>query len=197
MSELLLLSGGIDSIAVAAWRRPELCLTLDYGQRAARAEVKAASEVCRRLGLRHEAIQVPISGLGSGILAGRVQTEFSAHAEFWPFRNQFLLTLGAMHALRSAMQTVLIGTVASDQRHIDGSESFIKQIAALISMQEGNVEVLAPAQHLTALELVMKSRVDASVLGWAHSCHSGNLACANCPGCAKHSEIMRALGWER
>jgi 7-cyano-7-deazaguanine synthase len=197
MSEILLLSGGIDSVAIAAWRRPSLCLTVDYGQRPALAEVRAAIEVCRHLGLMHEIIRLPIENLGSGVLAGREGSSVSPHAEFWPFRNQLLLTIGAMCALRHTIQTVIIGTVSTDRRHVDGSEKFIQQIAALISMQEGSVEIVAPALHLSSLELIAKSKIEPSVLGWAHSCHSGNLACGGCPGCGKHSETMRAIGWER
>ncbi len=197
MSELHLLSGGIDSIAIAAWRRPELCLTVDYGQRPAIAEIRAATEVCRQLGLLHEVIRIPIGDLGSGVLAGREASAFSKHAEFWPFRNQFLLTIGAMYALRSSIRTVLIGTVSTDCRHADGSENFVKQIAALTSMQEGHVNVLAPALHLTPQALLAESRIESSVLGWAHSCHSENLACGICPGCAKHSETLRTMGWDR
>lgn len=197
MSELLLLSGGIDSIAIAAWRRPARCLTIDYGQQPASAEIESAAEVCRQLGLVHDVVQVPINGLGSGALAGRPGSEFSPHVEFWPFRNQFLLTLGAMCAMRYSLQRVLIGTVLSDQRHADGSVDFLSQIAALTLLQEGKIEISAPAIRLTSPELVKISEVDSSILGWAHSCHTSNLACGTCPGCTKHSETMRAIGWER
>jgi len=47
MSDLLLLSGGIDSVAIAAWKRPEICLTIDYGQRSARAEIRSSMQVCK------------------------------------------------------------------------------------------------------------------------------------------------------
>jgi len=197
MSEVLLLSGGIDSIALAAWRRPARCLTIDYGQRPAIAEIEAASEVCRQLDLVHDVIEVPINRLGSGVLAGQSGSEFSPNEEFWPFRNQFLLTLGAMYAMRYSLNSVLIGTVSSDQRHVDGSIKFLSQIAALTTLQEGKIDISAPAIHLTSLELVKISNTDSAILGWAHSCHASNLACGTCPGCTKHSETMRAIGWDR
>ena len=43
MKTALLLSGGMDSIAIAWWKRPDIALTLDYGQQAANAEIKAAT----------------------------------------------------------------------------------------------------------------------------------------------------------
>ena len=196
MSELLLLSGGIDSIAIAAWLRPTCCLTVDYGQRPATAEIESAKEVCRRLELPHEVIQVPINELGSGALAGRPVSEFSSHEEFWPFRNQFLLTLAAMYAMPRSLRTVLIGTVRNDNRHADGSIAFLKQIADLVALQEGGIAIIAPAIHLDTVELVKVSNVDPSVLGWAHSCHTSHTGCGHCPGCNKHSETMKVLGWE-
>lgn len=39
----LLLSGGMDSISVAFWKRPEIAISIDYGQRAAEAEITAAN----------------------------------------------------------------------------------------------------------------------------------------------------------
>ena len=195
MSDLLLLSGGIDSIAIAAWRRPECCLTVDYGQLPSAAEIDSAAEVCRRLGLVHDVIRVPIGQLGSGVLAGRPASEFSSHEEFWPFRNQFLLTVAAMYAARHSLQRVLIGTVRNDTRHSDGSASFVSQIAQLVAQQEGHIAILAPAIELTTVELVKLAKVDQSILGWAHSCHTSVVACGHCPGCNKHFETMRDLGW--
>ncbi|HEX4023067.1 MAG TPA: 7-cyano-7-deazaguanine synthase [Acidobacteriaceae bacterium] len=195
MSDLLLLSGGIDSTAIAAWCRPACCLTIDYGQRPASAEIDSAAEVSRRLGLVHDVIQVPISQLGSGVLAGQPTSDFSPHEEFWPFRNQFLLTVGAMYAASRSLQRVLIGTVRNDNRHSDGSTAFLAQIAHLVAQQEGHITILAPAIDLTTVELVKISNIDQSILGWAHSCHTSVFACGHCPGCNKHSETMRDLGW--
>lgn len=49
MKTALLLSGGMDSISIAWWKRPDIAITLDYGQRAAEAEIKAASATCSDL----------------------------------------------------------------------------------------------------------------------------------------------------
>jgi len=197
MSEVLLLSGGIDSIAIAAWRRPAHCLTIDYGQVPAASEIAASSSVCSALGLTHEVLRVPIAQLGAGVLAGKPPSTASPNPEFWPFRNQLLVTLAAMVAIERHSAKVLIGTVASDKRHADGSEDFILRLNALLEMQEGGVTLEAPAIKLSSLDLVHESGIDLSVLAWAHSCHSSNAACGYCPGCTKHSEVMQAIGWNR
>lgn len=197
MNEVLLLSGGIDSIALAAWRRPAHCLTIDYGQNPAASEIAASSSACVALGLTHEVLSAPVRGLGAGVLAGKPPSTASPNPEFWPFRNQLLVTLAAMVAIGRCSKRVLIGTVASDERHADGTADFILRLNRLLEMQEGGLTLEAPAIKLNTLALVRESGIDMSVLAWAHSCHSSNTACGRCPGCTKHSEVMQALGWNR
>jgi 7-cyano-7-deazaguanine synthase len=193
-SELLLLSGGIDSIAIAAWRRPAVCMTIDYGQKPASAEVQAAARVCAELGLYHEVLRIPLGGVGSGQMAGEVQSPHSAHAEFWPFRNQFLITVAGMLAMKMLCNKILIGTVVSDRRHADGSPKFLSGLSDLLALQEGAIELMAPASELSSKALVDISGINLSLLSWAHSCHTASMACGHCPGCIKHSEVMQQLG---
>ncbi len=197
MAEVLLLSGGIDSIAIAAWRHPSHCLTLDYGQRPALGEIAAASEVCKALGLKHNILRVSIDTLGCGSLAGEPPSKVSKNPEFWPFRNQFLVTIGAMFAIKNGLSSVVIGTVATDNRHADGSASFVKQLRRLLADQEGRIELEAPALGMSSAELISRSGVSPGILGWAHSCHTAAIACGRCAGCQKHTEVMAAIGWER
>lgn len=196
MSDLLLLSGGIDSIALAAWRRPSICLTVDYGQVAAAAEIRASSQVCKDLGLQHEILTARVPDLGAGDMAGQTQSLHSAHSEFWPFRNQYLITLGAMAALRKGCTRVLIGTVVTDKRHRDGSVDFVHSLDRILAMQEGTIRLVAPAASMRSEELIRASRVPVQVLGWSHSCHVASLACGRCRGCQKHVEVMSALDWQ-
>lgn len=197
MSDLLLLSGGTDSIAIAAWLKPEMCLTVDYGQNAAVAEINASEQVCRALGLRHTVLTNRLVDLAVGEMSQQTSSWHSPHAEFWPFRNQYLATLAGMYSIKHGYDRVLIGTVTTDSRHRDGTHDFVNAIDALMSSQEGGIHYVAPAISMTSAELVRQSGIPSSVLGWAHSCHRSNLACGRCGGCVKHSEVMQSLGWER
>ncbi len=197
MTELLLLSGGVDSAALAVLHRPNVALTVDYGQRPALGEISAARSICAELSLRHDVIRIPLEALGSGLMVGADPSSLSEHVEFWPFRNQLLLTIGAMHAIRHGLKRVLIGTVATDVRHRDGSADFLRRANDLIREQEGSIEVLAPGLQEDTATLVRRAQVPASVLGWTHSCHTGSLACGQCPGCIKHSNLMEELDWNR
>lgn len=197
MSELLLLSGGIDSVSVAAWKKPKICLTVDYGQRSAAAEIRSSSQVCKELGLRHELLVARVSELGSGDMSEQDAKTLSMHSEFWPFRNQYLVTLGAMAAIKYGCDSVLIGTVITDIRHKDGSPEFISLIDKTLTLQEGGIRLSAPGALMTSEELVLNSKISDGILAWAHSCHTGEFACGNCKGCQKHSEVMMKLGWSR
>lgn len=53
---VLLLSGGLDSAALAAWIRPALTLFVDYGQKPRDAEARAARAVAAHLNLPFTAI---------------------------------------------------------------------------------------------------------------------------------------------
>lgn len=194
---LLLLSGGLDSIALAYWLKPRIALTIDYGQRASQAEISAASMVTSQLGIKHFIEKIPLEGFGSGLMSSLDSDSVTDKAEFWPFRNQMLITLGSMMAIKHGVDEVYIGTVATDSRHMDGSQSFLKKVGELVSMQEGGIRVSAPAKSLTTDQLIKKSKIPLDILLWGHSCHTENLACGFCPGCIKHSEVMHSLGINR
>ncbi|MDP1807908.1 MAG: 7-cyano-7-deazaguanine synthase, partial [Acidimicrobiales bacterium] len=100
MSEWLLLSGGMDSAAIAAWRRPARCVFIDYGQRPAAGEERAAGAVTDALGLALTVVHADCSAVGAGALAARPPAAHSPSAEWWPFRNQLLVTLGGALAVR-------------------------------------------------------------------------------------------------
>jgi 7-cyano-7-deazaguanine synthase len=192
----LLLSGGMDSISIAWWKRPDVAISVDYGQRAAAAELEASGEVCRITGIRHEIIRVDCSSLGSGSMAGLAPLAAAPVPEWWPFRNQLVLTLAGIAAVRLGISSLMIGALMTDGEHADGRPDFVEAISNLMSLQEGGITVTAPAISMTAVDLVRLSGIPREVLAWAHSCHIGNLACGQCRGCVKHYKTWEALGWD-
>lgn len=189
----LLLSGGMDSVALAHWRRPELAFTVDYGQKAAGAEIRASAQVAAELGIEHEVITVDCRSLGSGDMAGRAPDAVAPVSDWWPFRNQLLVTLAGMRAVALGVDTLLVGSVATDGSHADGRPEFFLAMGRLMALQEGEIRVVAPALGLTTVELIRGSGIPRSLLAWAHSCHTGDLACGCCRGCVKHFEVTEQL----
>lgn len=189
----LLLSGGMDSIAVAYWKRPEIAITINYGQKAADAETAAAVQVATELNLRHEILKIDCTSIGSGDMAGTDPLERAPVPEWWPFRNQLLVTFAAARGMSLGVTEIMTGSVASDKSHADGRPEFYHALDRLVALQEGEIKVSAPALSMSTAELVRIAKVPRSLLAWSHSCHTGNLACGGCRGCLKHYEVTKDL----
>ena len=196
MNTAILLSGGIDSVALAYWQKPSSAFTVDYGQLAAEAEIQAASQVCHELSIRHEIIRVDCSMTGGGVLTAQPSAEVAPTKEWWPFRNQLLITLASARMIALGMQNyeLVVGSVANDVTYADGTPRFYANIDALVSSQEGGIHVRATAIEMTSVELVRASRIPMPLLAWSHSCHRTNMACGDCQGCWKHLDVFRGLG---
>lgn len=193
----LLLSGGMDSVAIAWWKRPSLAITIDYGQRAAEGEIRASAQVAKELGIAHEVVRVDCSPLGSGDMAGTTADDAAPTTEWWPYRNQLLITLVGMRAIARQVEALFIGTVRSDgSNHADGTVDFVKKMDELMAYQEGHLRVAAPAIEYSTAELVRHAHVPPGLLAWSHSCHKADIACGNCRGCNKWLETYKELGPE-
>ena len=183
----------MDSIAIAYAARPDRCLTIDYGQVSFKGEIRAAETVASILRIPHERIRIDCASLGSGDLAGRPALESAPIPEWWPYRNQMLITTAAMHLAADSPTEILIGTVATDVQHADGSVDFVQKIDELLYLQEGKTRLSAPAILETTSSYILKNRVPLEIISWAHSCHVGEWACGECRGCYKYSETMDKL----
>ena len=191
----LLLSGGMDSYALTFMERPDITVTINYGQKPADAELRASKILTDRLNIQHLTISVDLSALGSGDLAGVPAIEDAPASDWWPYRNQALITLAAMRLIPCGIKHLLIGSVETDSIHLDGTKNFIQATSNLLSMQEGGMKVRAPAINMSTVDLIKKSGIPYSLLAWAHSCHTSNIACGQCRGCVKHREIVTELGY--
>lgn len=189
----LLLSGGMDSLCIAWWKRPDVAITIDYGQLPAQAEIAASTSICRQLGIEHHVIHVDCRSLGSGDMAGTLASAHAPATDWWPYRNQLLITMAAMKAIGLGVTRLWIGTVKSDGSHRDGTPTFVAAINNLVALQEGGMRVEAPAIKMSTAELARKSKVTPDVLAWAHSCHKADVACGACRGCNKYFEVHREL----
>jgi 7-cyano-7-deazaguanine synthase len=184
----------MDSAAIAFWLKPTWAFTIDYGQAPADGEIRAAAAIADHLGIRHDVIRCDISTLGSGDMAGSPALELAPVPEWWPFRNQYLITIAAMRAVALGCDRLIIGCLRTDGQHADGTAAFVAQMRTLLSLQEGAMVLDAPAVELTACELVQQSGIPLEVLAWAHSCHVSDYACGTCRGCRKHYETLVELG---
>lgn len=196
MSQALLLSGGLDSVAIAAWKRPAHAITVDYGQLPAAGEIRASRKVCETLRIVHHVIEVNCRALGSGDLAGSRASSVAPVPEWWPYRNQMLVTFAAMKAIELGISELIVGSVRTDGEHVDGTAVFYEQLDRVVAMQEGSIRVVVPAIGMTSTALIRAAGVDRSLLAWCHSCHVSDFACGRCRGCRKHEGVLRELGYQ-
>jgi len=190
---VLLFSGGIDSTCLAWAERPDRLVFIDYGQIPAKGELRACISIADNLNMPFDVLETDLRQFGSGTMAGKTHESSEAIAEFWPYRNQMLITLVAMAYHSQNLREIIVGTVKSDRQHADGRPSFISEMNNLLSSQS-QVVVKAPAAELETWQLVKKSEVPASLLGWTFSCHTGEWACGQCGGCRKNCDVKHASG---
>ena len=183
----------MDSLSIAWWRLPQVAITIDYGQLPAQAEKSAAAAICAHLGIEHHLVEIDCRTLGSGDMAGARASEHAPASDWWPYRNQMLITFASMKAISLGVQKLLIGTVKSDSSHLDGTPEFVSAISKLVSLQEGGIVIEAPAIHLGTEELIAASGVPREFLAWAHSCHKANVPCGDCRGCNKYFGVLQAI----
>ena len=177
-------------MSLAWWLRPRYAITVDYGQLPAAAEIAVSAEICRRLSIEHLTIRVDCRQLGSGDMAGEAPNTHAPASDWWPYRNQMLVTFAAMRAIALGVTKLLLGAVKSDEVHRDGSLAFIQAASSLLSMQEGGMILEAPAIHLTTPELIRAAQMPPEILAFAHSCHKAEVACGQCRGCNKYFEVL-------
>ena len=189
----LLLSGGMDSTALAYWLRPEYAFTVNYGQRSAKAEIAAAQQISKHLNIEHHVLLADCSSVGSGDLSNNEPLAIAPKSDWWPFRNQLLVTLCGMVAVRYGLSELIVGSVSSDQTHKDGVEEFYSALNQLMILQEGKLKVTAPAISMTTTQLIKKSGIPPELLLWSHSCHKNDTPCHNCRGCNKYFSILEGL----
>lgn len=174
---VLLLSGGLESTALCYLCRPELCITIDYGQPSFDGEQRAAGFFCRSLSIEH---QVIISRSYNLLARG--------NSSWWPFRNQLLVTLAATATSHLDVEKILIGIVRTDI-YSDCTPAFIAHIQNLFCGQDSGLEISAPGAEMTTLELLNAAQFPEDALDVTFSCHRMSYPCGTCPGCAKSQEV--------
>lgn len=191
-----LLSGGIDSICLTYGVKPQIAYTIDYGQIVADREIYVSKFICKELNIEHKCIKVDCRNLGSGTLANTENHRLSPSEEWWPFRNQLLITLACMQGIKDEVQELYLASVKSDSFHKDGTQEFYNLVNSLVEYQEGKIKIVCPTLNFYSHELATVYNVPNELLTIAHSCHISNIACGKCSGCTKQLRVRHELNLE-
>ena len=214
-SSIVLLSGGLDSLASFHWAslNTDLMfgLTFDYGQRAAKNEIEAAARICRHYDVKHIVIPLPwyaslkasalmdatltLPQLNRDDLDDLAVTRSSAAAVWIPNRNGVMVNIAAAYAESWLANEIIVGFNREEAATFpDNSREFgLATNEFLKYSTNGKVKLSAPMQEKNKAEIVqwmLQADVDFSPL-W--SCYRGvenGKMCGQCESCAR---LQRAL----
>jgi len=218
LKSIVLLSGGLDSAVslACALRESEinLCLTFDYGQRAAQSEIKAAAALAAHYRLRYQVIEIPFLKEITGTALVKHELDLpepvitalddqiasnATAAQVWvPNRNGLFINIAAAFAESYDAQLVVTGFNREEAATFpDNSTSFVKSINDALNYSTLNkVRVVSYTQRLDKVDIV-KLGIKMSV-PFQHiwSCYrGGEKMCGRCESCLrlKRAANMAAL----
>lgn len=214
---VVLFSGGQDSTTILGYAikihgaENVLALSAYYGQRH-KVELEQAADICHKLGVRHEVLDVSVLGhtFNSGLTSAYTSVS-DPHPEmpevpnsFVPMRNAILLTLAFGVATRDGAGVVYGGMCQTDYSgYPDCRHDFVETLSEALRIgYMANVEIDTPLMYLTKAEtfaLAEAAGVLDIVLTGSHTCYEGDRAtlhpwgygCGVCPACQ-----LRAKGWD-
>ena len=199
---VVLLSGGLDSMVVAALARERgfavHALTIDYGQRH-RRELASANAVAEAVGVaRHVVLPLDLRQFGGSALTADIAVPKDGVGSdipvtYVPARNLVFLSLTIAFAEASGARDVFIGVNALDYSgYPDCRPEFIASFAetARLGTREGvegrPIAIHAPLQHLTKADIAREAARLGLDTGLSWSCYDPTpegLACGSCDSC--------------
>lgn len=209
---VVLLSSGLDSVVAfkMAFDRLEslLCLTFDYGQRAAPREIEYSRQICERFDVQHRVVELPwyrgFKGAltGEGTLPRDVDLDGegvveSAQAVWVPARNLVMLSIAAAYAENYDMRYVVVGLDAEEAATFpDNSEEFVGRFNKVLRFGTmRDVEVWAPLIEMDKKEIVCKGISIGAPLDLSWSCYeAGEVPCGQCESCQRRGRAFEQAG---
>lgn len=201
MKAIALLSGGLDSVISMFMAREEaeicLALTVDYGQKARKNEIRAAKHFCKLFDIRHVVIELPfMSEIHSGLLEAG---EISVENPWVPNRNGLFVNLAATYAENIKADWVICGFNREEASNFpDNSREFVEAAnKALYYSTLNHVSLRSFVQDMDKVEIIKKAvelGIDFRNL-W--SCYQGGeKPCGQCPSCLRNMEAFNKAGVE-
>ena len=214
-SSIVLLSGGLDSLASFHWASLHTDLmfgiTFNYGQRAAKNEVDSAANICRHYDIKHLVIDLPWYGRlkANALTDSSLQlpepkqgelndpnfTKASAESVWVPNRNGVLINIAAAFAESWMAGQIIVGFNREEAATFpDNSSEFSKAASVFLDYSTNHkVSLVAPMQDKTKTEIVEWTLKEGVDLSFVWSCYRGSDAGKMCGVCESCARLKRGL----
>lgn len=208
IESVVVMSGGQDSATCLAYTLARglepLAVSFDYNQRH-RAELEAASNICRMWGVPHRTVKLPdLSQVTSSALIGEGDVSKRHHrkrnlpASFVPGRNTLFLTLAHAMAAELSAGEIVTGVCQTDYSgYPDCRRLFIDKLQDTLNTgYEEDISINTPLMNLTKAETFALAELCGKdkaldIIHHSLTCYNGitsqefawGRGCGECPAC--------------
>lgn len=198
------MSGGLDSTVSATIAKkktlPLFALTFDYGQRAARMEIRASRKISKALRIPHKTVQIPFFKTFKNISLLRSQKKPSIQSlsrirDVWvPNRNGLFINIAACYAEYHKVDLIVTGFNREEAEQFpDNTPQFIAAINhALMFSALRNVKVVSFVSDYTKTQINRLGVRYRAPLQHVYSCYLGRTTmCGKCASCRRLQKSMQ------
>ena len=201
---IILLSGGLDSVASLALGKEKynitLALTFDYGQKSAEQEIKACKKICEYYKLRHKIIKLDwLKEITHTALVENTDIprgiQKTSNAVWVPNRNGLFLNIAASFADGEDFDYILIGANKEEgQTFPDNTQDFIEKINAEFEFStKKHPKVATPLINFNKDDIVKQAIEHSAPLELIWSCYDGaETHCGICESCTRLKNALIA-----
>ena len=201
MKSIILLSGGLDSLACLAITREkyncELAITFDYGQKALDKEIDASKKICEFYNVEHKIIKLDfLKEITQTALVSdkEVPQDYDMKAVWVTNRNGLFLNIAGSFADSYGYNYIIIGANKEEgQTFPDNTLEFAKRVEAEFEYSTLiQPKILIPLIDMDKEEIVKKVIELNAPLENVHSCYlGGEKNCGKCESCLHLIEALK------